>query len=89
VTEPIIFKSEDIGFGNVCANLDLARQMVRSGFSKGKYHFHGELRSPGNRRDEPVKLFKKRGIMHITPSVASPFERKLNQPQVFDNVIED
>jgi hypothetical protein len=73
MVKPKIFKSKNIGLGDVGANLDSTWQVIRRDPSKRKDHRKGENTSPSNRGKEPVNLFKKGDILHITPSITLPF----------------
>jgi hypothetical protein len=73
VVKPEILKPENIDFGDVGANPNLAWQMIGVGFSKRKDHGHGKLKKRTN-QSAPVG-----GLLHVAPSVVSPLNRQLNQ----------
>jgi hypothetical protein len=69
--KPKILKSEDISLGDVGANLNSTRQVIRRNPSKRKDHGKGKYSSPSNRGEKPVNLLKKGGSLHITLGIAS------------------
>jgi hypothetical protein len=75
MVKPKIFKSKNIGLGDVGANLDSTRQVTRCDPSKRKDHRKEENTSPSNRGKEPVNLLKEGDILHITPSITSTLYR--------------
>jgi hypothetical protein len=47
------------------------------------------LISPSNRGKEPAYLLQKRGILHVTPGVASTLDWEFSEPQMTYDIIED
>jgi hypothetical protein len=89
MVEPIVFKPKDISFWNIGANLNFARQVIRSNPSKGLNHSERENTSPSNRGKKPVNLFQQGVVMHVTPGIAYSLDRQFDQPQVTNDVIEN
>lgn len=87
--KPPVFKYENVSSRDASTNLNFAREVIRRDFGKWKDHRIGEHVGPGNRGEKPINLFKKRGVLHITSSIASPFDGQFNQAQMADDTIED
>jgi hypothetical protein len=67
MVKPKIFKSKHISLGDVSANLDSTRQVIRCYPSKRKDHRKGKDTSTSNKGEKPINLLKERGTLHITP----------------------
>ena len=75
---PKILKPENLCFGNKGANLNLARNMVKSGSRHRKEEGVWEITSPVGSGKNPINLFKKGDTLHVTPSKISSFERDVH-----------
>jgi hypothetical protein len=89
IAQPIILKSENVSLWDVGTNLDLAREMIRSDSCKRENQREGKLSSPRRGSKKPVNLFQQRGLLHVTPRVASTFEGQFNKTKMVNYIIED
>ena len=74
---PKNFKPKNLCFGNKGANLNLARNMVKSGSRHRKEEGVWEITSPVGSGKNPINLFKGE-TLHVTPSKIPSFERDLH-----------
>jgi hypothetical protein len=75
---PNIFKPKNLCLGNRGANMNLTRDMVRSGSGHRKEEDVWEIAIPVGSGKDPINLFKTGDTLHVTPSKVPSFERDLH-----------
>jgi hypothetical protein len=89
VAQPIILKSENVSLWDVSTNLNLAMEMLRCDSCKWENQRKGKLSGPSKGSKKPVNLFQRRGLLHVTPGVASTFQGQFNKTDIVDYIVEN